>query len=231
MKPSAGFVTIDSDAVARLAASLRDLPLSSSFATTLAPEMPGARESCLRACLWAASICHSTKGGLRGTFGGQLFNGWDFLIRAFAARCGNNEDTLESGAVAEITEDGLAGLLTAASVDACVTLHDVGRRAEILRQTAQELKHLYDGSVSGLLDRAHNMVGGDTGAYRLLSALTAFQDPLMKKSGAFLLTAHFAKLWTILDQARIQPMIDYRHWKRWGVERARGACVGRRIHN
>ena len=43
----------------------------------------------------------------------------------------------------------------------------------------------------------------------LLSQLTAFRDPLKKKSGAFLLTVHFSGLWTITDQHNLEPMIDY----------------------
>ena len=72
-------IALEDDYVQRLAESLRRLALSDGFAATLAPQMRGPREACLRAALWASAICHSTKGGLRGNFCGQMTKGWDYL--------------------------------------------------------------------------------------------------------------------------------------------------------
>lgn len=209
MRVPCSYLAVDERAVAELAQSLKCLPLAESFASTLAPRMDGPTEACLRACLWAASICHSTKGGLRGTFASEVYKGWDYLIRAFTSSCSMNPSSLDPARIEQITESELSHLLASAATDSCVTLVDLARRAEILRQTAHELLDLSGGSISLLLDRASHKVGGDTGAYKLLSGMTAFRDPLKKKSGAFLLTAHFGRLWIVSDQENLEPMIDY----------------------
>ena len=209
MSANLSFLVVDEDAVSHLADSLRRLPMTSTFASTLAPSMRGSREVCLRACLWASSICHSTKGGLSGTVDGELNKGWDFLIRAFTCRSTSDPESIAPDHVEKISEEELSIILSSAASDSRIALPDLARRAEILRQTARELRDKWNGSVSLLLDRADYRVGGESGAYRLLGEFTAFRDPLKKKSGAFLLTVHFGRLWKILDQESLEPMIDY----------------------
>lgn len=202
-------VTVVNSRVEQLAMSLGSLPLAADFAAQMTPVVPVPDEEAFRAYLWTAAVCHATKGGLTGVFGEHRFKGWDFLLRAFSAQAAADASLLSPQNMSAFTATDLLRLLTSHSAETQVKLTDLDRRAAILRTTAEELLRTFDGSVTTLLGRADQRAGGLTGAYALLEQLSAFQDPLQKKSSAFLMTVHFSKRWTIRDQDSIQPMIDY----------------------
>jgi len=202
-------IRVDYEHVRSLANTLSSLHLAPDFAEQLAPRIRASREATLRAFLWSSSVCHSTKGGLKGAFKGVEFKGWDYLLRAFCAAAEDDEALVSPESVFSISGDQLLKMLLRYSMNGEVLLTDLDRRAEILRICASQLTEVFRGSVNTLLQRAHNKVGGSSGAYRQLALLDAFRDPLMKKSSAFLMTVHFSGLWTVMDQERVLPMIDY----------------------
>jgi hypothetical protein len=202
-------VTIDEKRVELLARTLGSLPLAHDFAAQMTPVIEVPDETAFRAYLYAAAVCHATKGGLGGVFFNGYFKGWDFLLRAFSEEALANPGALDPREVLEMSEERLRLLLTDHGKDVEVRLADLDRRAEMLRTTASELLDQFDGSVTRLLDEADNRVDGAEGAYALLSRLSVFRDPLRKKSSAFLMTVHFSGRWKIVDQENILPMIDY----------------------
>ncbi len=202
-------ISINEERVRDLAHSVRSLRLASDFAEQITPRLRASDEAALRAFLWASAICHSTKGGLRGSLNGTKFKGWDYLLRAFCAAAEDNELFVSPEYISEISGRELLDLLLRYAETPQVTLADVGRRAEILNVCAAQLLEMFQGCVKNLLDRTENSVGGDSGAYAQLASLEAFRDPLKKKSSAFLMTVHFSHLWEIADQENVLPMIDY----------------------
>jgi hypothetical protein len=173
------------------------------------PKYDAPRESIISAMLWASAICHGTKGGLKGHFGGSFFQGWDYLLRAFCSSAAADPLSLTPERMTRLTPDELRSILTSNAVTPQVSLSDMERRAEILKRLASEVIQLFDGRVSVLLDRSEGRAGGPRGAYSQLGLLDAFRDPLMKKSSVFLMTMHFAAIWTASDQDQLMPMIDY----------------------
>ncbi|MER6829468.1 queuosine salvage family protein [Streptosporangium sp. NPDC000563] len=204
-----GTVVIDENRIRLLAGTLGRLPLAADFSAQLTPQVEVEDETAFRAYLWASAICHATKGGLAGYFSGDYYKGWDFLLRAFTRQAVESPGTLSPEAMEDITEAGLTAILVGHAEKAEVKLADLSRRAEILRTTSSELLRAFEGSVSLLLEEAEHTVGGDSGVYALLERLSAFRDPLHKKSSAFLMTVHFSGRWKIADQHNILPMIDY----------------------
>lgn len=202
-------VHVNQARVRALADSLSELPLARDFAGKAVPQVEASDETVFSACLWAASICHNTKGGLAGTIDGAPYNGWDYLLRAFISAGVSEPDLLMPRNVRHITAEQLRDLLTSAAPDAAIGLPDLDRRAEILRGTADVVMSHFDGSVDCLLDGAGHHVEGPGGVYALLEAIPAFQDPLRKKSSAFLMAVHFSGRWSIADSELVEPMIDY----------------------
>ena len=202
-------VRINEGRVRQLALTLGKLPLADDFAAQMTPAMEVSDETAFRAYLWAAAICHSTRGALTGHRGDRYYKGWDFLLRSFTHQAQCDERGLGPEAVAIMTASRLRDILSSGSADAQLGLGDLPRRAEILRATARELSESFDGCVSRLLNEADRRVGGESGAYAQLARLTAFTDPLRKKSSAFLMTVHFSGRWPIVDHANVLPMIDY----------------------
>lgn len=202
-------VTINNGRVAELARTLGELPLAPDFAARSAPRMDESDETVFRAFLWAAAICHATKGGLAGWFDGEFYKGWDYLLRAMCENAEREPDSVSAERMCRIGDRGLFDLLHRPSVDARINLRDLDRRAQILRQTADELIEYFDGRVCLLLENADHRVAGSKGVYQQASRLTAFQDPLRKKSSAFLMAVHFSGRWRIDDPERVDPMIDY----------------------
>jgi hypothetical protein len=202
-------VAINSDRVEELARTLGTLPLAPDFASQSAPAMSTSDETAFRSYLWAAAICHSTKGGMAGRFDGAFYKGWDYLLRAMCRNAEANSACVSPEFMLHITGDMLYDLLTAPAEDPQVSLPDLDRRAEILRQAAFELNESFNGHVSQLLKSAENHVEGPEGAYAQVSRLSAFRDPLRKKSSAFLMAVHFSGRWQIDDPEAVDPMIDY----------------------
>lgn len=202
-------VQIDQERVEKLAMALGSLPLAEDFAAQMTPVVEITDETAFSAYLYAAAVCHATKGGLAGEFDSKYFKGWDFLLRAFSAEAVVNPETLTPASMRELSEERFRRILTEHCENAQIGLTDLDRRAEMLCTTAEELLRHFDGRVTNLLEQANRRVAGSTGAYTLLSKLSAFQDPLRKKSSAFLMTVHFSHRWKIVDQEHILPMIDY----------------------
>lgn len=202
-------IEIDHGRVALLAQSVGELKLAPDFSAQITPPSTVEPEASLLTYLWAAAICHGTKGRLKGSLNGKEYQGWDYLLRAFCGLAERRDERLRVGPMSEISEGVLRDILGAGDPGVEMNLEDVDRRAEILRCTAADLLAQHDGSVSILLGKAENRVGGGEGAYALLARLRGFQDPLQKKSSAFLMTVHYSGLWRILDQENVLPMIDY----------------------
>jgi len=203
-------ISINQVKVKDLSHSILLLDLSQEFAEHITPPVKvSSDEAALRAFFWASAICHSTKGGLKGYFDGKFYKGWDYLLRAFCSAAEKDDNLVSPSHIRSLSENELYKLLTTFASEPQVTLPDLERRAEILNGCAFQLDTLFSGSVSELLKRASNKVGGKCGAYAQLEKLTAFQDHLKKKSSAFLMTVHFSKIWAILDQENVLPMIDY----------------------
>lgn len=202
-------ISINYERVSKLAQSMQSLRLAPDFAEQITPKVKASKESALRAFLWASAICHSTKGGLKGDFSDTSFKGWDYLLRAFCVAAEDKELFVSPESVSEISGSELLDLLLRYAENPQVSLPDINRRAEILNVCATQLLDKFNGSVIELLERTRNKVGGDSGAYAQLALLDAFQDPLKKKSSAFLMTVHFSHLWEVKDQENVLPMIDY----------------------
>ncbi|MFD9940361.1 hypothetical protein ACFWYW_57625 [Nonomuraea sp. NPDC059023] len=227
-------VVIDEARMRLLADTMGQLKLAEDFSAQLTPMTGADDETALRAYLWAAAICHSTKGGLSGYFSGRYFKGWDFLLRAFVGQAALAPGSLDPAVMARCSARDLDVLLSAHSTRTEMSLADLPRRAEILRETAAELSSQFDGSVLRLLRQADNAVGGTEGAYALLERLPAFRDVLQKKSSAFLMTVHFSGLWHIEDDENILPMIDYHRMRvlmRTGCIVVQDAETNRRLRN
>jgi len=202
-------IRIDSSRVKELADSLRSLQFAHDFAVQITPQVKASKESALRAFLWAAAICHSTKGGLKGDFDGSSYKGWDYLLRSFCAAAEDNEALVSPDYISQISSIELYSLLIKYSQNSQVNLPDIERRAEILNLCANQLVEKFQGKVIKLLEETEGKVAGNSGAYEKLAVLETFQDPLKKKSSAFLMTVHFSQLWKIMDQENVLPMIDY----------------------
>jgi len=200
---------IDEVRVRRLAEFFVSPPLDSSFAQRVVPRYDAPQEAIVNAMLWSSAICHGTKGGLKGYFDGNFFQGWDFLFRAFCSHASSDPESVSPAKMTRLMPDELRSILASHAVAAQVALSDLERRAEILRRLSFEVGQLFDGRVSVLLARSEGRAGGPSGAYSQLARLDAFRDPLMKKSSVFLMTMHFAAIWTAVDQDLLMPMIDY----------------------
>src|SRR5688572_17324296 len=99
-------VRINESRVQALARRIAELPLAKDFAAKSVPQVEASDETLFSACLWAAAICHNTKGGLTGTIDGSFYNGWDYLLRAFITAAVNAPTTVTPNAVCAITGDG-----------------------------------------------------------------------------------------------------------------------------
>jgi len=202
-------ITINKGRVQDLANSFLSFSTADDFNTQITPDVKASREVALKAFFWASTILHATKGGFRGYFEGKFFKGWDYLLRAFCKVAECRESLVSIEYMLDITGSELVKLLENYAEDAEVNLPDADRRAEILNECAFELQSIFSGSVSRLLEDSSHKVSGSKGAYAQLAKLSAFKDPLKKKSSAFLMTVHFSGLWEIEDQVNVLPMIDY----------------------
>ncbi len=202
-------IDINEQRVHDLAHSFLLLRLAESFAEQVTPRVRASNEAALRAFLWASAICHSTKETFRGYYGGSFYKGWDYLLRAFCCAAEEGETIVSPDNIKRISGGDLVDLLERYATDAQVRVPDADRRAEILNECAIQIEEKFSGTVCELLRRASNKVGGPQGAYSQLALLDAFQDPLKKKSSAFLMTVHFSGLWAISDHENVLPMIDY----------------------
>lgn len=200
---------IDQERVRRLAEFFVSPPLDDSFARRVVPQYDAPQESVIDALLWASAICHATKGGLKGYVAGEFVQGWDYLLRVFCSAAARDPTSVAPERIRDLQPDGLHTILTASATEPRVALADLDRRSEMLRRLATEVIELFEGRVSVLLDRSEGRAGGSSGAYGQLARLHAFQDPLMKKSSVFLMTLHFAGIWSAQDQEHLMPMIDY----------------------
>jgi len=202
-------IEISDQHVQALARSFLSLRPAKSFATQITPRVGASDEAALRVFLWASAICHSTKGSLRGYYRGNFYNGWDYLLRAFCSAAEESETIVSPNSIKRISGGELVDLLKGYATDTQVSVSDADRRAEILNECAIQLEEKFFGTVHELLKRSSNKIGGPHGAYSQLALLDAFQDPLKKKSSAFLATVHFSGLWTINDHENVLPMMDY----------------------
>lgn len=205
----ANILSIDNERVRLFAQDLSQIPISDDLREEIAPVVNASSEATLRAYLWAAAICHSTKGGYHGRFKDKYYKGWDYLIRAFSYAAEENEDFVSPTRIQKINSSELLDLLARYSTDTEIDAPDIDRRAEILNICAKELIEVFEGSVQKLLNLSENRIGGGKGAYEQLAKLSTFQDPLRKKSSAFLMTAYFAELWVLTDHENTLAMIDY----------------------
>ncbi len=226
-------IEIDFEQALNLGISISKLSLRSDLENELAPSVCSDPNITALTYLWASAICHNTQGGLRGTIQNKFYNGWDYLLRAFCIAAEGGELAMSVESTKIITEDALYKLLTRCSPDAEIKLIDLGRRAEILRQSAGEIENLFSSDILRVIVASKGMVGGPEGLYFQLSKITAFnKDPLHKKSTAFLMTAHFSGILKIKDNENIKPMIDYHRMRlflRTGCIRIRNNDLSRRL--
>lgn len=202
-------IHLNQERVLQLSESLKQISIAPDLAEQLAPKIQSDPETQLRAFLYAAAICHATKGGLKGTFHGKACKGWDYLYNTFRCIAENEPENLRPEVITQINEQTLRHYLEHYATNPEVQLTDLNRRAEILRILAQQLIHLFNGETLKIIEASQNLVGGEHGAYAQLAQLSAFQDPLQKKSSVFLMLAEGSRLITINDQENIMPMIDY----------------------
>lgn len=202
-------IEIDRARVQDLADSFRALVTAGDFAQQITPRVNASNEAALRSFLWASTILHSTKGGLKGYFDGKFYKGWDYLLRAFCYAAEDDESLVSVEFTQQISPAELLDLLTRYSTETQVDLPDYARRSQILNRCALQIQEFYSGSITKMLEGTLGYVEGENGAYVRLGRLDAFQDPLRKKSSAFLMTVHFSGIWTAHDQESIWPMIDY----------------------
>lgn len=202
-------VRIDWLQVTNLADSIRGLHLATTRASYMVPPYDAEDDKFLESILWCSAICHSTKGALSGYFAGRYFKGWDYLLRSFL-RYGASSSASTVGSISAISASGLYDLLLNGVEGATVRFDDLDRRAEILRSTATELCTTFEGRVDNILIAGRAESAGTRGYYAALDRLSAFNDPLRKKSSAFLMTVYYSSRWdfgTELDD--IEPMVDY----------------------
>jgi len=202
-------IKINFEQVHHLGDTLKHLEMADDFNEFMTPKIKASREEQLLSFFWPSVICHSTKGGLKGRYDGKMYNGWDYLLRSFCAAAEHSPESISVAAMQNMDSKKLLGILSAFATEDKITLTDLERRAEMLAKCAGELTMLFNGSVSELLNRTDNKVGGNNGAYALLETLSVFKDELKKKSTAFLMTVHFSGLWTVKDPENVFPMIDY----------------------
>lgn len=201
-------VSIDWIRTERVGIHLSQWVTKASLYQWMAPESLLSDDAYLRAVLYAASICHSTKGALSGYFDGSYFKGWDFLLRGmvlyFEDRHGCDDG------LTTLTGPALEEILSRHAEPCRVSFMDRDRRAEIVRELAWELK-LYKGDIRLLIgaDGSRLRVDGRDGAYARLATLSAFGDRQAKKSTTFLMTSYFSRRITISDAQAVEPMIDY----------------------
>ena len=202
-------ISIDDRQVNRLAEFFRTPPFADAFYQEIMPQVSAPTDSVVSAVLWAAAICHNTKGGLCGTFDGRTYHGWDYLLRAFCAIAEREPTMLVPSKMLEMDGHLLHHLLSVNASDGEISLRDIDNRAALIQRLASQILSEFDGQVLEILARSRGFAGGPTGAYNQLAKLDAFQDPLRKKSSVFLMGIHFARIWTAGDQGELFPMIDY----------------------
>ncbi len=200
---------IDEEQVSHLAEFFRAPSFADSFYEEVVPKVSAPVEAVARAVFWAAAICHNTKGGLRGDFGGRTYRGWDYLLRAFCGAADDDPATISVDSVLKLEADSLLQILVRKVSDPVVRLTDLEARAALLRRLAAQLSSQRGGRVAAILEASAGVAGGATGAYSQLATFDAYGDPLKKKSSVFLMALHFAKIWTATDQHELFPMIDY----------------------
>ncbi|MGI5191769.1 hypothetical protein ACQEVI_26760 [Promicromonospora sp. CA-289599] len=161
----------------------------------------------LDAVLFAASICHSTKGALRATYVDTRYKGWDVLLRGFVAAA---EDGIGPELLRDVDATSLAELVVHGGSETKVEFRDLDRRTEIVRSLARELTG-YGNGISDVLQFEGDVLtaGGAGGAYERLASLSAFSDSQQKKSTTFLMTVHFSGRVRMADPESVSPMVDY----------------------
>jgi len=203
------YFSVDSLNVNKFGETFSELKPTKDLNSLITPDVDTSVERALFAFLLASSICHATKGGLSGTIKGKNVKGWDYLLGVFCCASENNNFEFEPFYLRTMDAKLLNSILYDYASNPVVELDDLDRRTEIIRSVCNDLIDQYEGKVLNLLNLCNHKVGGDTGAYFRLSQFNAFKDPLRKKSTAFLMTVHFSKIWEIVDQCNVEPMIDY----------------------
>lgn len=195
--------------IAKLADFLNRCALPNDLSERLLPKITANQETALLALLWAAAICHATKGGLSGTRDGNMIKGFDFLLWAFIHAANTNPVSIGIARMKTVHGDELKRLLEEQVEEANVQLADLDRRAEILRQLATEIETLFGGKLMTLLDQTAGQLAGTNGFYALMRKFSVFQDEQAKKSSVFLHCLEQSQRWTPIDPENALPMVDY----------------------
>lgn len=202
-------ISLNKECIGALASTLQEISLPADFRQRFVPALECDAETAFLALCSVAAICHSTKGGLKGIANGREVRGTEYLLAAFCGAANHDPASLALSALKIIDESGLRALLSRFIDAPTISLPDLSRRAEILRELATEIERFLDGRLATLLERAQGRVGGPDGFYEGMDQLSAFHDPLKKKSGVFLYFLEVTGRLHVIDTENLLPMIDY----------------------
>ena len=153
------------------------------------------------------AICHQTQ-GLRGTVGGRMVRGWDYLSNKLQAAVMLDKTLLDPENWASMTAKMLGALFSDSQMGE--TLSDVAGRAELVQNLgAAMLAERWD-SVARLHRCAGSRVRtGSPNLLGLIGRFHAYRDPVFKKTYFFLGLMSNSGLWQYVDPENVGAPVDY----------------------
>jgi hypothetical protein len=202
----AGIDWARADVIAQI---IRDWNFNVDLYDWMAPPAPISDDEYISAAFFAAAVCHSTQGGLRGYFDKTYYKGWDYLLRAFLVA--TSRGLLGVGQCRALSGNTLREVLGQGADSSVVGLNDLDHRSAILQGLAAQVVAAGARNVPEALGlrRSVAQVGGGEGLYERLAGYQAFSDMQRKKATTFLMTVHFSRRVVLSDPENVDPMVDY----------------------
>jgi len=169
-------------------------------------------KSALANCYLAIfSVCHQTsplgEPPLQGAFNGQKRVGWEYLKEKFLRTAASSSEwcdpkhwaALSPQALSQIYEDPLYGK----------TLNRINERTYLLNDLGRMLDRNGFSSIQDAFLKCDGTLEGEKGFLAFLRKAIAFQDPVQKKSMAFLAVAVSECGWKLSSKSRLSSPVDY----------------------
>ncbi len=190
---------------------IRDLRLREEFyqrpfLTTVAPV-----EMRLRGYFYSVAVCHQTYHLQNAALG--LF-GWDYLEKVFTQLVQDQDPLLEAGNLNNFSKDELAlklaMLFSPDGKPENTTLDRLEERAQMLKELDEFVSAKFSSSLAHLMETTRSrLMNEDKGFYEILSASSAFSDPMKKKITFLLKLLEEAGMVNIIDKQNFIPIMDY----------------------
>ncbi|MFZ2488921.1 MAG: hypothetical protein WAZ19_12480 [Anaerolineae bacterium] len=195
---------VNEDQCARIGERLRRQTVHADEFLFVPSSMPDAQ---IEANYWAfaIAICQHTK-SLVGVIDGRWRRGWDYLISATRRR---REVFASPHAMATISADQLAALLSDTFDPVTSTVDRLEERLEQLHDVARVLLEQYEGQAMNIYCWAGGRIRGEGGIFERLAAIPAFTDPLDKKAQLLVGQLDAAGVWPLVDPEHLKVCMDY----------------------